>query len=65
MPLRNPKPRDPYPSIPKVDERLAEIATLLASRNLAAGYRATLVREADALLDKRLTLTLRELVQTG
>lgn len=59
------KPKDPYPSIPKVDERLTEIAKVLASPNIAPGYRAVLGRELDALLDRRNVLSLRELVQTG
>lgn len=61
MPLRA-KPTDPYPSIPKVDARLTELATVLRSDNITDGYRDVLTREANALLDKRLTLELRELV---
>ena len=64
MPLRA-KPTDPYPSIPKVDARLTELATLLRSENLAAGYRTALECELDQLLDRRNVLALRELVQTG
>ena len=59
------KPADPYPTTTKVDERLAQIARILASTNLTDTYRATLGKETDALLDRRLVLTLRELVQTG
>lgn len=61
MPLRA-KPTDPYPSIPKVDARLTELATVLRSDNITDGYRDVLTREANALLDKRLALELRELV---
>lgn len=62
---RRAKPADPYPTVPKVDQRLAEIATVLASRHLADAYRATLQREADELLERRTALTMREKVQTG
>lgn len=56
------KPKDPYPTTSAVDRRLSEIATVLRSDNITDGYRDVLTREANALLDKRLTLELRELV---
>lgn len=62
---RKPKQTTPFATIGAVDHRLTEIATLLRSRNLADGYRVTLRAEQDQLLDRRLALSLRELVQTG
>ena len=62
---RRAKPVDPYPTVAKLDQRLAEIATVLASRHLTDSYRATLRAESDQLLDRRGALTRREMVQTG
>lgn len=62
---RKPKQTTPFATIGAVDHRLAELATLLRSASLTDSYRATLHRETDKLLDRRLVLTVRELVQTG
>lgn len=62
---RRAKPADPYPTVAKIDQRLAELACLLASSSLADAYRATLRREADALLDKRVLLRAPELIDAG
>lgn len=62
---RKPKPTDPFATIGAVDARLAEIARITAADSVTDSYRATLRRESDQLLDKRLALTLREMVQTG
>lgn len=65
MPRRKPKPTDPFATIGAVDHRLAELANLLRFTSLTDSYRTILRRESDELLDRRLVLTLRELVQTG
>lgn len=62
---RKPKPQDPFTTIGAVDHRLTEIARIIASASVTDSYRVTLRRETDQLLDRRLALTLRELVQTG
>lgn len=60
-----PRPADPYNTPAKIDRRLAEVARILRSPNITRTYRATLTHEADQLLDRRLTFTTPELVQTG